>query len=307
MINQQLLDFIKQQILKGVDNDTISKELISGGWTIEDIKEGFNEINNSVVNPIINQSVSNNINNPILTQDASHLGKKILLIIVVLFIVVGGVSSYYFRNDIPIIKDFVKNKVISVPEIKKEEDNQQIQVPQEEQDKSTVISEPVINKENEIATKKISLESGQISCGKDMDCFISKVKDCTPSFVENTSTLSLFGMVQTNKTKMVLSGFNSSQKCLYSSYVLDAKLDYSPEMKAEAKASGVTDEELALQLIESNESVKSTIGMTIKCSFTTSYLTQLLTNWSKGNSSSNDYSLGNCTATDADGKPIQMM
>ena len=114
MINQQLLDFIKSQLSKDVDKETITKELLGSGWLEKDIQEGFNTVNIPIVSPEINSAtnppLSNRINNPIITQNSNSSGKKILLIIVALFILAGGVSGYYFRNDIPVIKDLIKNK-----------------------------------------------------------------------------------------------------------------------------------------------------------------------------------------------------
>jgi len=136
MINQQLLDFIKSQLLKGVDKETITKELLGSGWTQVDIDEGFNAINppvvNSVINPIIDPNVSVNADNPNSNQTPSHSGKKIILIVVALFVIAGGVSGYYFRNELPIIKDLVKNKeIVLVSEVTQEE-NEQTQIKQEE-------------------------------------------------------------------------------------------------------------------------------------------------------------------------------
>lgn len=138
MINQQLLDFIKSQLLKGVDKETITKELIGGGWAQIDIDEGFNAINNSVINPIINPVVnpiaSSSINNPILAQATNHSGKKMLLIIIVLFVIVGGTSGYFFRNDIPVIKDLIKSNDSKVEELNQNNTNQiNIEKPQPQQ------------------------------------------------------------------------------------------------------------------------------------------------------------------------------
>jgi hypothetical protein len=44
MINQQLLDFIKQQLSKGLTKDVVSKQLLDNGWTEQDIKEGFESL-----------------------------------------------------------------------------------------------------------------------------------------------------------------------------------------------------------------------------------------------------------------------
>ncbi|GEM_PF-3684105 len=149
MINQQLLDFIKSQLLRNIDKDIITKELIGSGWNEKDINEGFSAINPNVVNPLINSNASN-INNSILAQNTNHSGKKVLLIIVALFIVAGASSGYYFRNDIPVIKDLIKNKNIAVvDEIKQEENTQaQIQkeegvVTQEEKKQDVAVAEPI--------------------------------------------------------------------------------------------------------------------------------------------------------------------
>ena len=48
MINQQLLDFIKQKLQQGLTKENISKELLANGWTTQDIKDGFNVINNKL-------------------------------------------------------------------------------------------------------------------------------------------------------------------------------------------------------------------------------------------------------------------
>lgn len=54
MINPQLLDFIKGQLQKGVTKESILKDLQSGGWTSQDVEEGFNviKINNLASIPV---------------------------------------------------------------------------------------------------------------------------------------------------------------------------------------------------------------------------------------------------------------
>lgn len=292
MVNQQLLDFIKQQSSKGVDRDTIVKELSSGGWTIKDIQEGFNSINapvinpanTPIVNPMINPIVSSHINNHVITTNTSHSGKKILIFLIILFLLAGIASGYYFRNDIPIIKDLIKSKVVPVSEIKQED--------------------LAIKEESKLDTKT----DGSTDCGKDMTCFMNAVTTCSRAFVEQTTELNIFGMYnQTNKTKITLTGYDSSKKCGYLSNVITATIDYSPEVKSSPEYKAGTEEQKKEGLVEINDSIKSTIGMTTKCTFTTSYLTELLTKWAKGTYSSEDMGPGNCTTTDINGKVIPML
>ena len=113
MVNQQLLDFIKEQIQKGLAKEIISQELLGNGWTIGDIEEGFGKINvttptptptpasvqpqvfNQNQNLISNQTLVSNfgsinpinpinpINNTsdVFIKEKSHSGKKIFLIV----------------------------------------------------------------------------------------------------------------------------------------------------------------------------------------------------------------------------------
>ena len=41
MINQEIIDFITAQLKKGIEKDTIFKELMAHGWTFKDVQEGF--------------------------------------------------------------------------------------------------------------------------------------------------------------------------------------------------------------------------------------------------------------------------
>lgn len=45
MANQQLLDFIKQQMQPGISREQIKSSLMANGWQAQDIEEGFNSLN----------------------------------------------------------------------------------------------------------------------------------------------------------------------------------------------------------------------------------------------------------------------
>jgi len=44
MVNQQMLDYIKQQMQQGVSREQIKSSLMANGWQQQDIEEGFNNI-----------------------------------------------------------------------------------------------------------------------------------------------------------------------------------------------------------------------------------------------------------------------
>ena len=43
MVNQQILDYIKQQLQQGVSREIISSNLISQGWQQQDVNEAFSQ------------------------------------------------------------------------------------------------------------------------------------------------------------------------------------------------------------------------------------------------------------------------
>jgi len=57
MVNQQILDYIKQQLQQGINNEQIKQALITNGWQSADIEDAFSSINYSVQGqPILNSS-----------------------------------------------------------------------------------------------------------------------------------------------------------------------------------------------------------------------------------------------------------
>ncbi len=352
MINKQLVDFIKQQLQKGITREVISKELLVGDWTLQDIDEGFKSINiinkTSISTPpptqssvSIKASIPSPVTTPILDPDSipflskapiqtsiptivsnfhttsnrpmssienhNHTVRNVFLTIMGLFLLAGLMFGYFFRDEIPVIKDLIKNKNSTINEINQNQ-NTQLQIQDEQgevqpeiqpEQKPEAITDGT-NQEDKLIIKNddnkvVEMDNGPINCGKDMTCFMDAIKNCSKAYVEETKIMDFFGMVQTTKIISTLDGFDSSKKCLYSTYILDASLDYSTEMIAQAKASGVTEENLDLQLKKSSESVKGTIGMITKCSFTTVYLSELFIKWNKGSFSSSDMDPGNCT------------
>lgn len=79
MINQQLLEYISQQLSAGVSKEEISKALVSSGWQIGDINEAF-----TVISSPATQSVA-----------VSHKGMWTIVIILLVFVGIGGALAAY--------------------------------------------------------------------------------------------------------------------------------------------------------------------------------------------------------------------
>ena len=128
MVNQQLLDYIKQQLGQNVSKEQIKNSLVGNGWLASDVEEGFSAIapqpapvprapspspspisNIQPVQPIQHiQSISNLINptiqQPSFTKQEKQKpksGKKAILFLVILIILVGGgyFALKYFSNS----------------------------------------------------------------------------------------------------------------------------------------------------------------------------------------------------------------
>jgi hypothetical protein len=121
MINQQLLDFIKAQLLKGVDRETIMKELMENGLTREDIEEGFSLANARIIN------LTGNSSSPIpptIDVESYNKGKKIKYTIISSIITIGIAIGLIFGDEIVLVKDeFIRsikgNKIEIINQIRK--------------------------------------------------------------------------------------------------------------------------------------------------------------------------------------------
>ena len=108
MINQQLLDFIKQQLQSNSPKEKITSDLLTNGWTREDIEEGFGILKiqtpssiPSLANTFIPPSYNKiNLSPTTPSQPKTHSGRKIFFIILILFLLAGGASAYYFKNNL---------------------------------------------------------------------------------------------------------------------------------------------------------------------------------------------------------------
>lgn len=147
--NPQLLDYIRQGLQKGVENEQIKRSLLASGWQSDDIEKAFNEIAQTTIG------------------HRKKVWKKIVLIIVgFLGVLVVGILSLplvlgLFAKDIPLIDDSdLQLQKISIPD----KDNAYFDLIKldkaiyEPKDKSQVIADMVAGKtwDNQLTYEIIS-------------------------------------------------------------------------------------------------------------------------------------------------------
>lgn len=264
MINEQLLTFIKQQLSKGLNKEIIINELLSGGWSTEDINEGFNVINaqtvNLSINPVVthpvvdkeaiqanivvNQVIPSDIVNPNLNQTSKTSIKKVFLIVGGFLVLACIVAGYLFRNNIPFVKDLIKNNSVPVIEIK-QEDNTQSQIKEEETiipittpteqvgnlitTDSKQVSEPIVKKETVVvAPAKTTTTIGVIDCGTDSSCFINSANTCQKAkMVLNQKNAPFLEIGFVDYSENIEVTGKEGNNCIFRTKIIDYKFKYS--------------------------------------------------------------------------------
>jgi len=89
MVNQQMLDYIKQQMQQGVSREQIKSSLMTNGWQAQNIEEGFNNINTPNMSGAYSAV-------PVATSSS---GWKIIVGIVIGVAILGG-SAYLASQTI---------------------------------------------------------------------------------------------------------------------------------------------------------------------------------------------------------------
>ena len=92
MINQQILDYIKQQLQQGIPKETISSNLLSQGWLQQDVNEAFSQ---ATAQNIV-QGSGSNFSAIDVTEKSSATNIKWIVISVILLLIITG-AIYLWR------------------------------------------------------------------------------------------------------------------------------------------------------------------------------------------------------------------
>jgi hypothetical protein len=137
-----------------------------------------------------------------------------------------------------------------------------------------------------------------------MSCFIAAAKTCSPATVTFTGTIDVSALfAESVQNALAIKGLNGSGRCVFSDDEKSATGIVTPQFLAGAEAQGLT-------AAQAQEEVKSeaqqSAGATSECTFTTSALVSLLTDWSAGPVSASAFIAGNCTSNSTSNTDINM-
>ena len=96
MINQQLLDYIKQQIQQGADREKINNSLMANGWQTSDIKEAFDSIMPSNQPVPLTSQIPQSFST-FSPQPQNGMRKTVLAVLIIGVLVIGGGAFAYFN------------------------------------------------------------------------------------------------------------------------------------------------------------------------------------------------------------------
>lgn len=140
--------------------------------------------------------------------------------------------------------------------------------------------------------------SGEVDNNTNLDCFIDAAKNCCPAKIISEIELNMFGMLIHSKSYREVKGLEN-ERCILFDRIDDYTISISEEDRQEALDSGVTEEEIEQQLLESNQGAQEMIGKDNTCKYPIQDLVNILENEKEGSFSgaSEDVEKYQCTGS----------
>ncbi len=262
MPNQDLVNYIKSELARGISMDQVRQAVLAAGWPEAAATEAINSINapganiaNAPVNTPVNASAANPISangpisipagNPISINEPAISIKsevnavqeikvakklpKIWLIagIVAILGLAAGVTTYFI----------MKNPA----------------------SKTTVEESPIV--ENSAAAPEVSAPAVPIECATDTACFISASNECKPANAVYSSTSTTSGIIVSDTKSLAIQEMEN-KKCSLQMIIQDEKLSIAPEASKKMTKAQIATKTAALE-----KQAQSDKGLKGICSF----------------------------------------
>ena len=120
MINQQLLDYIRQQLQQGTDREKINNSLMANGWQAPDIKEAFDSIIpfNQPVQPTPFTGSTPQPFSTFSPQPQNGMSKTLLAVFLIIGVLVVGGGAFAYFNYFQSPEKIVQKMITKLTEIK---------------------------------------------------------------------------------------------------------------------------------------------------------------------------------------------
>lgn len=170
MINDQLIEYIKQQLEKGSSGEIVYNRLLDKGWKYKDIKEGFDSVKKLNRDYIVKNISYNQKDYPESAVKKKKKSKFFVWFFVLLFILLG-IFLYYKREEykiVPFIKFLLtENQMIDDKKISASVGNGELA--------NNYTNELIKENNNSSLTNQ---EERVEDCGDNIDCFINSANLC---------------------------------------------------------------------------------------------------------------------------------
>jgi len=144
--------------------------------------------------------------------------------------------------------------------------------------------------------------NGPASCrANDMKCFIVATRTCTPTKMEWTVLVNMFGLTYGGKGLFTLAHANTPTLCQYSERTESMRVTISPEELQKMKASGITSAQAKQHLVVMNTQAQKGVGITVTCTMSQTQIVSILTKMKNGEFSSSEFPPDKCTTSHSSG------
>lgn len=114
MINQQLIDYIKQQLGQGISEEAIVNELLTSGWQKGDVDEAFktaNDQKNSIPTPPTKLASKNSVNEEELKKLLKNCGTWGIVFGILMAVLSVIMNVFFIRFS---MEDVIVNLIIAI-------------------------------------------------------------------------------------------------------------------------------------------------------------------------------------------------
>ncbi len=145
-----------------------------------------------------------------------------------------------------------------------------------------------------LASQSLDLPPDATACGENLGCLIQAVEAGNPASATFTVPVDFFGMTM-KATALLTTEGREGDLVLFTDKTIAVEVGISDEVRAGARAQGISEEEIDAQVAQINQNAQSGVGTGQSCKFAPDDLKGMLERWRSGSFSTEDWSNAQCT------------